>query len=232
MFVRLILIRQLLILFQTFNVFPNIYTIFAPEYNDINRMTTLLKLSALLARVILAVVAAACGNTSTTKTEKVEGNEWNVTVCKAVPFDDAMTGVNTESTYTVADTATINRKLLGLKPENLTFEWTIPGTDEKIWLVAYYDKTIFSDKVVVTEVNCMPSYDGNIQVVFKFSDSKKWEIITRENIGKRLAVFVNGQLMNAPQVNTAITSGKSSVLIPTDMVHDYLPHLDLEKLKQ
>lgn len=32
------------------------------------------------------------------------------------------------------------------------------------------------------------------------------ETITQENIGKPLAVFVNGLLMNAPQVNSEITS--------------------------
>ncbi len=195
-------------------------------------MARLLKLSALLVSIALAVAATACGKTSTTKTEKVDGTEWNVTVCKAVPFDDTLTGINTDATYTVADTATINQKLLGVKPENLTLDWTIPSADGKIWLIAYENEPILSEKVAVTEANSIPSYDGNIQVGFKFADAKKWETITQENIGKRLAVFVNGQLMNAPQVNSAITSGSCSVSIPADMIHDYLPNLDLEKLKQ
>ena len=76
----------------------------------------------------------------------------------------------------------------------------------------------------------MASYDGNIQVAFKFADAKRWETITQENIGKRLVVFVNGQLMNAPQVNSEITLGNCSVSIPAEMIHEYLPNLDLEKL--
>jgi hypothetical protein len=44
--------------------------------------------------------------------------------------------------------------------------------------------------------------------------------------------FVNGQLMNAPQVNSEIESGRCSVSIPTNMVKDFLPNLDLEKIKQ
>lgn len=195
-------------------------------------MARLLNLSALLVSIALAVAATACGKTSTTKTEKVEGTEWNVTVCKAAPFDDTLTGINTDTTYTVADTATINQKLIGIKPENLTIEWTIPSADGKIWLVAYANEPILSETVAVTEANSMPSYEGNIQVAFKFADAKKWETITQENIGKRLALFVNGQLMNAPQVNSEITSGSCSVSIPADMIPDYLPNLDLEKLKQ
>lgn len=191
-----------------------------------------LTLPALLVSIALAVVATACGNTSTTKTEKVEGVEWNVTVRKAVQFYDTQTGVSTDNKYTIADTATINRQLLGIKPENLTLEWTIPSADGSIWLVAYENGPILSEKVAVTEANTMPSYGGNIQVAFKFADADKWATITRENIGSRLAVFVNGQLMNAPQVNNEITSGNCSVTIPSDVIKQYLPDIDLEKLKQ
>lgn len=191
-----------------------------------------LTLPALLVSIALAVAATACGNTSTTKTEKVEGVEWNVSVRKAVQFYDTRTGVNTDNKYTLADTASINQQLLGIKSENLTLEWTIPSADGSIWLVAYENEAILSEKVAVTEANTMPSYGGNIQVAFKFADADKWATITRENIGSRLAVFVNGQLMNAPQVNNEITSGNCSVTIPGDMIKQYLPDIDLEKLKQ
>ncbi len=191
-----------------------------------------LTLQALLVSIALAVAATACGNTSTTKTEKVEGVEWNVSVRKAVQFYDTRTGVNTDNKYTLADTASINQQLLGIKSENLTLEWTIPSADGSIWLVAYENEAILSEKVAVTEANTMPSYGGNIQVAFKFADADKWATITRENIGSRLAVFVNGQLMNAPQVNNEITSGNCSVTIPGDMIKQYLPDIDLEKLKQ
>ena len=195
-------------------------------------MKRLLNLPALLVGIALAGTAIACGNTSTTKTEKVEGTEWNVTVCKSVSFNDSLSGVNIDAIYTVADTATVNQKLLGIMLENLTIDWTIPSADGNIWLVAYENEPILNEKVKVTEANSIPLYSGDIQVAFKFVDAKKWETITQENIGKRLAVFVNGQLMNAPQVNTEITSGSCSVSIPADKIHEYLPAFDLEKLKQ
>lgn len=191
-----------------------------------------LTLPALLVSIVLAVAATSCGNTSTTKTEKIDGVEWNVTVRKAVQFYDTLTGVNTDKNFTLADTAYINQQLLGIKPENLTLEWTIPSADGSIWLVAYENGPIISENVSVIEANTMPSYGGNIQVAFKFADADKWAAVTRENIGGRLAVFVNGQLMNAPQVNSEITSGNCSVTIPDDMIKQYLPDIDLEKLKQ
>lgn len=189
-------------------------------------------LFASVVSIIIAVVSTACGKTSTTKTEKVDGVEWNVSVCNAVQFNDPQTGIDTDNNYTVADTAAVNEKLLSIKLEKLTLDWTIPGTDGTIWLVAYESEPILSEKVIVTEANSMPSYGGDIQVGFKFPDVEKWATITRENIGKRLAVFVNGQLMNAPRVNCEIESGSCSVSIPANMVKDFLPNLDLEKIKQ
>lgn len=189
-------------------------------------------LFASVVSIIIAVVSTACGKTSTTKTEKVDGVEWNVSVCNAVQFNDPQTGVDTDNNYTVADTAAVNEKLLSIKLEKLTLDWTIPGTDGTIWLVAYESEPILSEKVIVTEANSMPSYGGDIQVGFKFPDVEKWATITRENIGKRLAVFVNGRLMNAPRVNSEIESGSCSVSIPANMVKDFLPNLDLEKIKQ
>lgn len=44
--------------------------------------------------------------------------------------------------------------------------------------------------------------------------------------------FVNGQLMNAPKVNSEIESGRCSVSILANMVKDFLPNLDLEETNQ
>lgn len=182
---------------------------------------------SLVASITIAIMATACGK-STTKTERFEGTEWNVTVNKTVMLSDTVRGISTEYKYTVSDTAQVNAALKELPHcENVTIGWTIPSDDGSIWLVAYDEDPILSEQVTVTEANYMPSYGGNIQVGFKFQDAKKWESITSENIGKRLAVIVNDQLMNAPQVNSEITSGNCSVSIPAEMIHDYLPNLDL-----
>lgn len=195
-------------------------------------MTKILKLHLLLGCLAIVAIVVACGNTSNTKTANVNGVEWNVSVRKAVQFKDSLTGVNTDLNYTVADTAAVNEKLVSIKPENLTLEWSIPSSDGRIWLVAYESEPILSEAVTVTDAYSNRLYGGNIQVGFRFNDAEKWATITRENIGKRLAVFVNGQLMNAPQVNSEIESGNCSVSIPANMIPDYLPNLDLEKLKQ
>lgn len=188
---------------------------------------------ALLVSFAVASVVMACGNTSTTKTEHIEGVEWNVAISKVVAFNDTILGISTDKSYTLADTARVNADLNEILPnENLKIGWSLPTSDGAIWLVAYENEPLLSEKVNVTEANSMPSYGGNIQVGFKFTDADKWAIITKDNIGKRLAVIVNGQLMNAPQVNCEITSGNCSVSIPNEMAKQYLPNIELEKLKQ
>lgn len=180
----------------------------------------------------MTVAVTACGKNSTTNAEKVEGVEWNVSIHKALPFHDPSTGVTTDNNYTVSDTAFVNEKLLSIKPENLTLDWTLPNTDGTIWLVAYESEPILLERVSITEAYSMPAYAGNIQIGFKFSDAEKWATITREETGKRLVIFVNGQLINAPKVNGEIESGSCSVSIPTNMVTNFLPNFDIEQIKQ
>lgn len=196
-------------------------------------MNTNLTLQTLVATIVFAVTTTACSNTVSKKTEKVDGTEWNVAINKVVEFNDTALGISTDQDYTVADTATVNALLKDFKHcGNITIAWTLPSADGSIWLTAYEDEPLLSEIVKITEVNPIPSYGDNIQVAFKFADADKWANITRESIGERLAVIVNGQLMNAPQVNTEISSGNCSVTIPKDMVKQFLPDLDLEKIRQ
>lgn len=203
---------------------------------DNTSMTMIFRLHLFLDRLLIfgaiafAATATACGDASTAETEDVESIEWNVAVCRAVQFNDSPRGISTDRSYTVGDTASVNERLMGVKPENLTFEWTVPAADGTIWLVAFESEPILSEKVRVTENNSIFSYGGNIQVAFKFSDVDRWATITRRNIGKRLAIFVNGRLMGAPQVNTPIESGSCSVTFPAEAMDDYLPNFDLENI--
>ena len=193
---------------------------------------TLRYVISLLAGTTILATMTSCVNKTSVKTEILESVEWNVSVYKSVQFNDPLTNVSTEANYTVADTASVNERLQSVKPENLTRDWTIPNADGTIWLVAYEGEPLLTETVAVNEANSIPAYGDNIQVAFKFSDAPKWARITGKNIGRRLAVIVNGQLMNAPQVNSEITSGNCSVSIPAEKIHEYLPNLDLDKLRQ
>ncbi|MDE6310374.1 MAG: hypothetical protein K2L96_00955 [Muribaculaceae bacterium] len=191
-----------------------------------------ISLSPLLVSVAILVAGAACGNAGATKSETVDGVEWNITVNKVVEFNDTAVGVGTDYSYTVADTARVNALLKDVPHcGNVTIGWTVPGPEGSIWLVAYDNEPLLSEKVKVTKVSYIPSCYGGFQVAFRFPDAEKWAAITAGNIGQRLAVIVNGQLMSAPQVNTEITSGHCSVSLPEDAIHKFLPGIDIEKLR-
>lgn len=187
---------------------------------------------ALLAAIATAAASSACGNASAGKTEKADGTEWNVSVCRVVELNDSMAGISGYQ-FTVADTAAVDQALGGIVLDRgYSIGWTVPSSDGAIWLVAYEQEPILSETVRVDAVNSIQSYGGDLQVAFKFPDAAKWEEITKSNIGKRLAVMVNGRLTNAPQVNCEITSGNCSVTIPAEMIAGFLPNLDVEKLKR
>ena len=60
-----------------------------------------------------------------------------------------------------------------------------------------------------------PDYDEMGQVVVAFSfkplGAKKFATATRENVGKRLAIVLDGKIISAPVINTAITGGKGVI---------------------
>lgn len=179
-------------------------------------------LSSIIISVAVGVVAAACSNPATAKTENTVRAEWDVTVNRVIEFNDERSGINTETKYTVADTARVNAALKELKHcGNVTIGWTLPSADGTLWLVAYENEPLLAETVKVMEGNPIPSYDGEIQAVFQFRDAKQWEAITRENIGQRLAIIANGRLMNAPQVNCEITSGKCAVTMPAEKIDTF-----------
>lgn len=197
-------------------------------------MAKIINLSFLVGCVASAAIGMACGRTGATETEKTDRDDevvWNVTVHRAVQFSDSLTGVSTDAYYTVADTAAVNEKLRSVRPENLTLGWTVPWADGVIFLVAYENEPVLSEKVKVTEVNTIFSYGDDVHVAFKFPAADKWAEITRKNISKRLAIFVNGQLMSAPQVNTEIEHGNCSVTIPASGVRNYLPDYAPERVR-
>ncbi len=190
-------------------------------------------LRTLVAGIAIAGIGGACGNSSCTKTGNVEGVTWDVSVHEVVNFNDSILGVGTDYEYTIADTARVNKELKNLRYcGNVSIGWTMPSSDGSIWLVAYEKEALLTEQAEVTEVTTLPSYGGDFQVAFKFPDAEEWEKITGENIGHRLALVVNGKLMSAPQVNTAISSGNCSVAIPAEMIKKYLPEFDPANMEQ
>lgn len=72
-----------------------------------------------------------------------------------------------------------------------------------------------------------PCYADCLQIAFRFDDRQQWENITTANIGKRIAIGVNGRILTAPCVNSPITQGACSVIVPAEDAPALLPGISL-----
>ena len=91
------------------------------------------------------------------------------------------------------------------KPGKGLEEMTNPFTNRKLYL---HKESVLS-KADIQEAFVRKTKDGfGIQVVLTEAGRKKFAEITKDNVGRLLAIVVNGRLLMAPKINTSITGGK------------------------
>jgi preprotein translocase subunit SecD len=56
-----------------------------------------------------------------------------------------------------------------------------------------------------------PSFAPRIRIVFTDNGAKRLSEVTRQNIGKRLAIVIEGQIYSAPKIQMEITSGTAEI---------------------
>ena len=86
---------------------------------------------------------------------------------------------------------------------------TILNTDEKIYLT---DKTEFEETHINKAEVCFDlRYRSYLELTLTQNGSKLFAILSKKYIGQRLALVVNGEVIFAPNINTAITSGPITI---------------------
>jgi len=123
----------------------------------------------------------------------------------------------------IKDTARINammRKVKGMFPRNCFFAWTIkpekeaPGILELMALKSTNRENtaaLFGD--VIEEARQDFDQNGRIEVTMNMNNAgaKIWKNLTRDNVGKQVAVVLDGFVYSAPNVNDEIPNGRSSI---------------------
>ncbi|MCP9612439.1 protein translocase subunit SecDF [Coprobacter tertius] len=124
-----------------------------------------------------------------------------------------------------SDTAAINRYLAlpqvrELLPANLMFKWGVKAIDEK---EQYYQLVALKstnggrpplEGDVITDAREDFDRTTNSAIVsmsMNAEGSKIWEQLTRENIGKCIAIVLDNQVYSFPVVNTEISGGNSQI---------------------
>lgn len=189
------------------------------------------------------VTLAACGSKSqgADVEPEVPRVEWNVSVNEPITREHALLqGPNMKDNEylqsvlhtgmgvcDVSDTVRVGglmrERAADLTEFDLTYGWLELEDSADCDLVIYNRKPLIDEDVVVEDICSMPEDDMNVLVLFKFADALKWKHITEAYTGKRLAIVVNGEIVNAPIVNSRIDSGSCSVVLPMRVAGRFLP---------
>ncbi len=117
------------------------------------------------------------------------------------------------------DTAAVNRLLVSpvikeYLPAGLRTYWTLkPNFEGKYELIGVdaNGNNAPLDSKVITEVSVEKEPTPCININMNERGSKIWAGITRENIGKQIAMVLDGKVLSYPTVMSEITGGKSQI---------------------
>ena len=124
----------------------------------------------------------------------------------------------------IKDTARINvmmNKVKGMFPRNCQFAWTMkpPSKEspEVLELMALRstnrENTAALTGDVVVEARQDFDQNGRVEVTMGMNTegAKLWKNLTRDNVGKQVAIVLDGYVYSAPNVNDEIPNGRSSI---------------------
>lgn len=88
---------------------------------------------------------------------------------------------------------------------------------------------LFREKVHVTQLISYPG-EETVTMPFAFTDVKKYAGITGSNIGKRIAVSINGEITSSPMVKMQIDNGACSVTLDSLQLSRLFPEIKIATL--
>lgn len=123
----------------------------------------------------------------------------------------------------IKDTAIINKLLSQVKdifPANLRLAWAVkpeknaPGVLELFALKSSNRENsaaLFGD--VITDARQDYDQHGRVEISMRMNTlgAKEWKNLTRDNIGKQIAIVLDNVVYSAPNVNNEIPNGQSSI---------------------
>ncbi len=123
------------------------------------------------------------------------------------------------------DTATVNsmlamRQVRDLLPRNIKFLWTVKAVDEK--------ETAYQLVAIRTTRDGRPPLEGDViidarddfaqhsnssvvSMTMNAEGAKTWARLTKDNIGRSIAIVLDNTVYSFPTVNTEITGGRSEI---------------------
>lgn len=88
---------------------------------------------------------------------------------------------------------------------------------------------LLTETVHISELIRYPDDDG-ITMPFTLSDTAIYAEITGDNLEKRIAISVNGQVLSTPVVKMKIENGACSVILDEKQTKDLFPTINIDEL--
>lgn len=174
---------------------------------------------AVAAEKTLADMLWSNENMTMTVTTKKEGTK-DVQIPASQYVGGACIGVVNES-----DTAAVNRILASaaakrILPSDLKCRWSVKGVDKKgvffqlVALRTSNGEAALSDVDMIDDSSAeLNQLSGSYEVNMTMNSdaAAKWAKVTRDNVGKQVAIVLDEQVYSFPTVNTPIEGGRSQI---------------------
>ncbi|HOX01396.1 MAG TPA: hypothetical protein P5555_02700 [Candidatus Paceibacterota bacterium] len=111
--------------------------------------------------------------------------------------------------------AMFQMRLVADAPSSNTTEMAIVHTTGSMTHreIVQVENAVLFDQTALKSAQVQHDPNGQPQIGIQFTESgrKRFAQVTRENIGKRLAIVIDGQVYSAPRIMTEISGGKGLI---------------------
>ena len=105
----------------------------------------------------------------------------------------------------------------------------IYSTTEREGAIDTVSPCLLTETVHISELLRYPDDDG-ITMPFTLSNTAKYAEITGDNLEKRIAISVNGQVLSTPVVKMKSENGACSVILDEKQTKDLFPTINIDEL--
>lgn len=179
----------------------------------------------------LAILSACGGNNAGNSSFVTPRQDWAVDVYALKNYDEIMTdciaatddrimreAFRYTNSISLSDTARVNRAILDnievFDSLGVNAAWMPCGDSANGSLVLLDSDALLSDTIHSCQITDCPDGDESVLMAFSFNNRHEWEFVTRARVGRRVAVAVNGEVVNTPVVNRPVSGGGCMVVVP------------------
>lgn len=86
---------------------------------------------------------------------------------------------------------------------------------------------LLEEQIHLSEAFIYPQDDGMVTIPFNFQNVDRYAEITESNIGRHIAISINGTVVSAPLVKMRLENGACSAIMTKAQAKEIFPDIDL-----